>query len=115
MQGEPATPIIALMLCTATTLKASTCVERRNDCLAGLHVLRSIDSVIYVQSACIPTEATIEYTDQRHPTIVDYVIIIQQLLDSRIIVSTAGEEETGKSLMGRGYWVTDVCYNRSEL
>ena len=32
-----------------------------------------------------------------------------------IIINTYGKEETGKSQMGRGHWVTDVCYNRSEL
>ena len=32
-----------------------------------------------------------------------------------IITNTNGEEEKGNSRMGKGHWVTDVCYNRNEL
>ena len=32
-----------------------------------------------------------------------------------ITINTDGEEETRKSPMGRGHWVTDVCYSLKEL
>ena len=32
-----------------------------------------------------------------------------------IIITTDGEEETGKSWMGRNCWVTDICCNQDEL
>ena len=33
----------------------------------------------------------------------------------RTIINTDGEEETGTSQMGRGLWVTDICYNCIDL
>ena len=32
-----------------------------------------------------------------------------------IIINTDGEEETGKSRMGRGHRITDICYYPNEL
>ena len=32
-----------------------------------------------------------------------------------IIINTDAEEEAGKCRMGRGHWVTDVCYTLREL
>ena len=32
-----------------------------------------------------------------------------------IILSMDREEETGKCLMGRGHWVSDISYNQSKL
>ena len=32
-----------------------------------------------------------------------------------IIIRMDGEEETGKYLMGRGHWVSDIGYNQSKL
>ena len=32
-----------------------------------------------------------------------------------ITINTDGEEETRKSPMGRGHWVTDICYSLKEL
>jgi len=37
------------------------------------------------------------------------------LFHQDIIIITDSEEETGNVLMEMGHWVTDVCYNRSEL
>ena len=33
----------------------------------------------------------------------------------RVIINTNGEEETGKSWVGRGHRVTGICLDRSEL
>ena len=72
-----------------------------------------------------PTEAAIEEimntcADRRHTprTIYDLKLFtnIWIYASKHIIIDTEGEEETGKSRMGRGHnVVTDICYNRSEL
>ena len=33
----------------------------------------------------------------------------------RTMINTDGEEETGKSQMGKGPWVNDICYNCIDL
>ena len=32
-----------------------------------------------------------------------------------IVINTDGEKETGDTRMGRGHWVSDICYDRSVL
>ena len=70
----------------------------------------------------LPTEATIvektnTCTDRRHSTYHLRPQIIEENLDS--FVKTChiidGKEETGKSRMGGGHWVSDVYSNRSKL
>ena len=34
---------------------------------------------------------------------------------THIIINTDGKEETGKSRMVMGHWVTDICYNCNDL
>ena len=58
-------------------------------------------------------------TDRRRPTNHWRPQTDQENLDSRIKTyrktDTDDKEGTGKSRMGRGHWVTDGWYNRSEL
>ena len=71
----------------------------------------------------LPTEAVTEETvrtDATPSATEDHILFIYfksvWIHASRhIIVNTDGDEETGKSRMQKGHWLTDVCYNRSEL
>ena len=54
-------------------------------------------------------------TDAVPRTIKDHRLF-QNHASRHIIINTDGEEETGiKSGIGRGHWVTDICYNHSDL
>ena len=65
-----------------------------------------------------PTEATRLARTHAIPRIIKdqkFVKTIWIYEGRDIIINTDGEEETKKSRMGRGRWVTNVCYDGSEL
>ena len=65
-----------------------------------------------------PTEATRLARTHAIPRIIEdqkFVKTIWIYEGRDIIIHTDGEEETKKSRMGRGRWVTNVCYDGSEL
>ena len=69
-----------------------------------------------------PTEATIEVKTCmgrcRPPCTIEDHQLLKKLIrfhTSRLGISANDEDETGKSQMGWGHRVTDICYNRSKL
>ena len=65
-----------------------------------------------------PTEATRLARTHAIPRIIEdqkFVKTIWIYEGRDIIINTGGEEETKKSRMGRGRWVTNVCNDGSEL
>ena len=60
-------------------------------------------------------KSTFVRTDAVPRTIKDHRLF-QNHSSRHIIINTDAEEETGiKSGIGRGHWVTDICYNHSDL
>ena len=71
----------------------------------------------------LPTDTTIEQkatlgrSDAILRSIDDHTLFKKIWIHAsrQIIINTDGVEETGKSQMVRGHWITDIYFNRSDL
>lgn len=66
----------------------------------------------------LPTDATEEKTTHVQTDAILHAIEDHKLFkklwihaSKHSIINPDGEGETGKSQMGKGYWVTDICYS----
>ena len=120
---------------TVMTQTKSACVKCTEGYLTGLNMFKVLDSLFLHLSSqnnanktaapLLPLLTEARYysgenkqsTDTVLWTIEDHTLFEKTWIHTsrHIIINTDCEKETGQSQMGRGHWVTDICYNCSEL